>query len=794
MLHGADASLHNGQGLSTSDIINAVKAANAAFSSVSTSEESSETGSIILETNVLDYFGFQGDKDQGSREEDVEDDSLTAVDRSWDSSEYTPKLDPDANDYNSTTASEYTSPQLYRMSFDNDNAPPTRTYRETCAIPPLNHMYLSESIDSSQTHGILGHDHPDLFDPELFLGESSDEDELYSTSLLYKIHQLRSPASNRPSSLCSVMRHGRRFGFPSTTYFDYLSTLGVIPRSPARSDCARKIVRWEEVKEIIVFRRHLHESTEPESGEEAEEEEVAAFRRAWVYQEHGLEPAYFQDECESPNDTICRKSLFEASNTSVEEDEEDDRSSKSVSSGNNFYGLSQINASTNDLPAQGAFSAKAPVLDRPLPRIPVWQESQASTFLPTGKRRNSLQRRTPPPPKLSLDTQEQKSANLVLVWQPQPESGIAFSVTQDPRMPTVLKSPPPQSFPKSLLANASPMLARILRKFPEGSHPSPCTRVRNDALHTTPRQTSESDNKEELLTTPRPLSSLCRSRSETNLPQHISDTTSMSSSAIDLGCFEKELPVHSGTWSKGARVISALKTSLKFLSPPPSPSSITSSPSSLSLTATWLPRQCSRSDRPMSLVLSRPLIFIPALSQVLGKTVTSSEDIGAKSNQTGVDSSMAQLVPKGTLPSVKTTSRNAIDLLPPPMASRLRRSDSDRARSPQVYPHQQSEEPTTTVTSSNSSFAQEKTSLDPIVYQSFVSRQSNTSDNRSNKNHDWDDRKAEVPQYSFPQPVLRDLQDSGPTTISHIGAAVSQPKVRYTPVFCRSSVMDGKLL
>ncbi|KAG0340349.1 hypothetical protein BG000_000125 [Podila horticola] len=423
MLHGADASLHNGQGLSTSDIINAVKAANAVFSSVSTSEESSETGSIILETNVLDYFGFQGDEDQGSREEDVEDDSLTAVDRSWDSSECTPKLDPDANDYNSTTASEYTSPQLYRMSFDNDNAPPTRTFRETCAIPPLNHMYLSESIDSSQTHGILDHDHPDLFDPELFLGESSDEDELYSTSLLYKIHQLRSPAWNRPSSLCSVMRHGRRFGFPSTTYFDYLSTLGVIPRSPARSDSARKIVRWEEVKEIIVFRRHLHESTEPESGEEAEEEEIAAFRRAWVYQEHGLEPAYFRDECESPNDTICRKSPFEASNTSVVEDEEEDRASKSVSSGNNFYGLSQINASTNDLPAQGASSAKAPVLDRPLPRIPVWQESQASTFLPTGKRRNSLQRRTPPPPKLSLDTQEQKSANPVMVWQPQPESG-----------------------------------------------------------------------------------------------------------------------------------------------------------------------------------------------------------------------------------------------------------------------------------------------------------------------------------------------------------------------------------
>ncbi|KAG0362255.1 hypothetical protein BG005_006241 [Podila minutissima] len=778
ILHGADASHVNGQGLSACDIMDAVKAAKTVFPSISTSDDSSETGSIILETKILDYFGFQGDEDQGNSEDDVEDDSLTAVNRSWDSSDYMPKLDPDADENYSTTAFEYTAPRLYHLSFDNDKTPPTRTYLETSAILPLDYTYLSHSISNTQTHGTPDHDQLDPFDPESFLVESSDEDDLYSTSLLYQICQPRSPVWDRSSPLNSAMRHDRRFGLPSATYFDYLSTLCLIPRSPARSDSARKTVRWEEAKEIIVFRRHLHESTDPESDDEAEEEEIAAFQRTSVYQEHGLDPAYSLDECASPYDAVCPMTPFEASGMSVEEDEEEDRLFDSVSSGNNGYGLSQTNASTNDLQSQYVSSAKASVLDRPLPRIPVGQESETSTLPPTSKRRNSLQRRTPPPPKLSLDTQEPKSTNPVMVWQSQPESGIAFSAIQDPRMSTALKSPPPQSLPKSLFANAPPMLARLLRKFPEGSSSPPSARARTDTPCTTIRQVPGSDNKKESLAPPRPFQSLCRSMSETNLAQHVVDKASVSSSVIDLGCFEKELPFRPGTWSKGAQVMSALRTSLKFLSPPPSPSLIASSPNNHSLNVPWLPRQCLRSARPLSLVLPRPLDSTLTLSQVLDKMPSSSESNEAISNQPGVGLDLAQFVSKGTSPLVNTTStRNAIDLLPPSVASRLLRSDSNRARSPQVYPHQQCEEPTTTIISANCSSVQENATEDRIVDRRPASRQSDPSDNRSNKNSDWYDRKldilckVEVPQSLSLQTVTKDLQVSNPATPGRVGVS-----------------------
>ncbi|KAG0040628.1 hypothetical protein BGZ82_000586 [Podila clonocystis] len=347
MLHGADVSLLNGQGLSSCDIAHAIKPANTESPSMSASEESSETGSIILETKVLDYFGFQGDEDHGSSEEDVEDDSLTAVDRSWDSSEHTLKLDPDTDDHNSTTTPEYTSPQLFHLSFDNDIVVPERTYRETSSIPSLDQVYLSHSVSNTRTHGILDHDHLDPFNPESFFEVSSDDEEdLYSTSLLYQINQLRSPAWDSPSPLHSVMRHDRRFGFPSATYFDYLSTLRLIPRCPARSDSARKTVRWEEVKEVIVFRRHLHESIKPESDEEAEKEEIAAFQRTWAYHEHGLDPSYFLDECELPYDSVCPITPFEASSTSVEEDEEEDMPFGSCHTGSANVYYSEESSST----------------------------------------------------------------------------------------------------------------------------------------------------------------------------------------------------------------------------------------------------------------------------------------------------------------------------------------------------------------------------------------------------------------------------------------------------------------
>ncbi|KAG0093670.1 hypothetical protein BGZ92_003572 [Podila epicladia] len=347
ILHGADASHLNGQGLSPCDIMDAVKAAKTAFPS-STSEDSSDTASVMLESKALDYFGFQGNEDQGSSEDDVEDDNLTAVNRSWDLSDYTPKLDLDTDENYSTTTFEYTSPRLYHLSFDNDKAPPTRTCRETSTILPL--AYLSHSISNTRTHGTTGHDHPDSFDPESFLAESSDENDVYSTSLLYQIRQLRSPAWDRPSPLTSSMRHDRRFGLPSVSYFDYLSTLCLTPRSPARSDSTCTTVHWEDVKEIIVFRRHLHESTESESDEEAEEEEIAAFQRTSVYQEHGLDPANLLDECASPYDAVCPMTPFKANGFSVVEDKEEDRPFNSLSSGNS--GFLQANASTNDLQSQ----------------------------------------------------------------------------------------------------------------------------------------------------------------------------------------------------------------------------------------------------------------------------------------------------------------------------------------------------------------------------------------------------------------------------------------------------------
>ncbi|KAG0100598.1 hypothetical protein BGZ93_010191 [Podila epicladia] len=230
ILHGADASHLNGQGLSPCDIMDAVKAAKTAFPS-STSEDSSDTASVMLESKALDYFGFQGNEDQGSSEDDVEDDNLTAVNRSWDLSDYTPKLD-------------------------------------------------------------------------------LDTDENYST----------------------------------TTF-----------ESPARSDSTCTTVHWEDVKEIIVFRRHLHESTESESDEEAEEEEIAAFQRTSVYQEHGLDPANLLDECASPYDAVCPMTPFKANGFSVVEDKEEDRPFNSLSSGNS--GFLQANASTNDLQSQYIYSA-----------------------------------------------------------------------------------------------------------------------------------------------------------------------------------------------------------------------------------------------------------------------------------------------------------------------------------------------------------------------------------------------------------------------------------------------------
>src|ERR1700744_3535321 len=102
MMHGPDSSLLNGQGLSPSDIIDAVKAANAVFPSIGSSEDFSETGSIISETKALDYFGFRGDEDHGGSE-DIEDDSLTIVDRSWDSSEYPSKWNPCSYEQNTTS-------------------------------------------------------------------------------------------------------------------------------------------------------------------------------------------------------------------------------------------------------------------------------------------------------------------------------------------------------------------------------------------------------------------------------------------------------------------------------------------------------------------------------------------------------------------------------------------------------------------------------------------------------------------------------------------------------------------
>ncbi|KAF9210303.1 hypothetical protein BGZ59_009613 [Podila verticillata] len=192
------------------------------------------------------------------------------------------------------------------------------------------------------------------------------------------------------------MRHDRRFGFPSATYVDYLSSLSLIPRAPTRVDSFHKVVHWDEGKEIIVFRRHLQESTELESNEESDEEAIAAFQQTWVYHELGLDLAYFLDESGPAYDSIPSMMSFDPSDTSVEDDEEEDRSLDSASSVNSFYGLSQTNVSTNDLrQASGASGAKATVFDRPLPKIPAGVGSETSTLPPTSKRQNLLQRRTP---------------------------------------------------------------------------------------------------------------------------------------------------------------------------------------------------------------------------------------------------------------------------------------------------------------------------------------------------------------------------------------------------------------
>lgn len=779
MMHGADSSLLNGQGLSPSDIIDAVKAANTVFPSIGPSEDSSETASITSETKVLDYFGFREDKDHGGSE-DIEDDSLTIVDRSWDSSEYPSKLDPYSYEQNTTTSFEnslvghhdYTSPRIYHLSFDNEKTPPTRTLRETSAIPSLDHIYLAQSICNTQDLGPLDHYHVDPFDPESFYEEPSDENS-YSTSFLYKIRQLPSPAWDRPSNLYSAMRHDRRFGFPSATYFDYLSSLSLIPRAPARVDSVHKAVRWDEGKEIIVFRRHLQESTELESDEGSDEEAIASFQQTWVYHELGLDIAYFLDESGSAYDSIPSMMSFDPSDTSVEYDEEEDRSFDSASSVNSFYGLSQTNASTNDLrQVSGASGAKATVIDRPLPKIPAGEESETSTLPPTKKHQNSLQRRTPPPPKLSLDTQDRKPLP-VMQWQPRPEVGLSFNSVHDPRISTALKSPPPSNLPSSLLADAPPMLVKLLKKFPEGSHAS-----------STLGHAPVSVDNTESLTSPRRVSSLCRSRSKTNMAQHLVDMPSVSS-AVDFGRFKKELPTRPGTWSKGARVMSALKTFQKFLSPPPSPSLIAPSSSSLSLSLPRHPRQ-SRSVKPVSLVIPRPLDSAPPLSQVLGKMASSCEDIRAMSNRPGADSNIAQPVLKVASSLANMTStHNAIDLLQPPVASRLLRSGSDRARSPQLYPHQQTEKSTTTVIPTNSSSAQEHMSLDSSVDHRQTSRQSSASGDQANKNIGWKDRKPvspckfEGPQDTLSQPALTDSQVPEPTTINHVRTVVSPGDVGY---------------
>ncbi|KAF8987528.1 hypothetical protein BGZ52_004171 [Haplosporangium bisporale] len=360
------------------------------------------------------------------------------------------------------------------------------------------------------------------------------------------------------------MRHDRRFGFPSATYVDYLSSLSLIPRAPTRVDSFHKVVHWDEGKEIIVFRRHLQESTELESNEESDEEAIAAFQQTWVYHELGLDLAYFLDESGPAYDSIPSMMSFDPSDTSVEDDEEEDRSLDSASSVNSFYGLSQTNVSTNDLrQASGASGAKATVFDRPLPKIPAGVGSETSTLPPTSKRQNLLQRRTPSPPKLSLDTPGRKPFP-VMQWQSQPES------------------------PEDLVQ---------------------------------------------------------RSKSHVR-------------------------------------------------------------------------------------------------AQNFSKMASSCEDIRAMSNRPGTDSNMPVI--KVTSPLANMTSTyNAIDLLQPSVASRLLRSDSDRARSPQLYPHQQIEEPTTTVIPTNSSSTQKHMSLDSTVDQRLTSTQSDAGGDQTNKNIGFHDQDTE---------------------------------------------------
>ncbi|KAG0337611.1 hypothetical protein BG004_007571 [Podila humilis] len=790
--HGADTAIVNGLGLSPYEIADAITETSLMHSSSEFHpsngpfDDSSEAGSINLESRVLESLGLYSESDIPDvyRYEDA--DTFVVVDNCWDTSSYPQKLyadvpstvhsHPASVEHSPDINPDYTTPRVFHLSFDNQDQSRSRSpFRETCAIPSLDHLYQNQPQTSTHDGACFDHDNLDYCDSDE-LSDDNDTD-LFTSSSLHLIHNPHALACDRSPELLSAMKHNRRFGIPTDPYFEYISALRLIARTARPRDASLRNIHWYPIKQIIVFRRHLHESPEDLCDRKANEQDISSFTRTWVYQEHGLDPFYDSDVSEFPYITPKPLISYQPVADFAEDSgdiEEDDSSSDSESDGPRFYGHSPQNVSTNSLgqcKVENSIYTALPA--RPLPEIPIDRPPQTENAHGVPPRRqNSLQRRTPPPAHLSLDTPNQRPSTPVMVWWPTAEASSSFAAPalamMEPRIGAALKSPPPSSVPPKQLVDSSPMLGRLFGKqIPNSTPPSDSsnddsdttslsTQMSKSVVHPNPCRSSPPPSPPSPPSPrPLPLVGLGLSSSETNLARQIVSQIEGAGSVIELGRFDKDLPIaRSSTLSKASKkAYSAFKHTLQIMSPPPSPS-LGASSSTLMLSR--MPALSKRMSRTLSLLLpnvldpTKGIAYDCANSSSSSSSTPSSEDQVSTASSTLVSDSDQdnQVLPK--LLSEETACLRAPKTI---MTGDLQRGESDATRSPQLYAFQQQQAPASTTLSSSPYSAAESQASSTVTESSIQSPVSRQSSSYGNQNKVWTERKPVVQSNKIVKPT-----------------------------------------
>ncbi|KAF9429758.1 hypothetical protein BGZ94_009590 [Podila epigama] len=681
LIHGGDITLLNGCGLSPRDIVEngggtqIVQLLSGSFTSVSTSSDDTE-----IESRALGYFDYRIGHD--SNDKDGEDDSLTAADSSWDLTDHSTKYDDSSMtngvhfDNAPTTTYRQASPPLHD-DMDDTIRSKNIAFRETRAIPLLNHIYLDSFSGTSQSIHNFPYYKDDTLTSESPAGDSESESESRSesefdndedsssASSLSKVFNKDSPNGELPRPLYSAMRPDRRFGCPTANYLEYLSTLDQRPRTSAQhGGLNQKSIQWNPLKKIIVFKRHLtsddvdddDDDDDDEDTDEDDQHSILSFQRTWVYLEH--EPTMLQDEPDAIHPSDNPLTPGTPSSLAPQNDHDIQEVSPLAAS---FYGLCQTNVSQFFLP-ENNLVLKSPIPSRPLPAIP---------------NESSLKR-----------------------------NGDILSVVEL-RKGMVLKSPPPRNRPMSPLSNTPPILAKLLRNLPRpiyhgGAVKKDVSERMNDA--------SQSKSSQSFLQDEVSLSST-------------SAAATASTSTISLGCLDKELPTRSEPLSKaGTKAFSSLLTAFreKFSSPPTSPTmgyslDATTSVSSMSLLSPpRMPMSPPLSNRRSSLSLDmslncsmesvKPFIYAPIprkeVSQKVKEvnniiTVTEINNIITVRDANNKPGEVNEANKVCTVNKTNDVGSHILqaDSKKPCHTTELFRRDSDIARSPQLYPHQQSQQP-----------------------------------------------------------------------------------------------------